>query len=59
MMADLGVRWFILPSLHVTIHGGHTLFRRFEFAQSRHPVPGGRYELANGTVYGIDFGVGR
>ncbi|HEY6099617.1 MAG TPA: DUF6268 family outer membrane beta-barrel protein [Anaeromyxobacter sp.] len=58
-VADLGVRWFILPSLHVTIHGGHTLFRRFEFSQSRQPVPGGKYELANGTVYGIDLGVGR
>jgi D-alanyl-D-alanine carboxypeptidase len=58
-VADLGVRWFILPSLHLTIHGGHTLFRRFEFSQSRDPVPGGRYELANGTVYGIDVGVGR
>ena len=58
-VADLGVRWFILPSLHLTVHGGHTLFRRFEFSESRHPVPGGKYELANGPVYGIDIGVGR
>jgi D-alanyl-D-alanine carboxypeptidase len=58
-MADLGVRWFVLPSVHLTIHGGHTLFRRFEFSQSRQPVPGGKYDLANGMVYGIDLGVGR
>ncbi len=58
-VADLGVRLFILPSLDLTIHGGHTLFRRFEFSQSRRPVPGGNYELANGVVYGIDVGVGR
>ncbi len=58
-MADLGVRWFILPALHLTAHGGHTLFRRFEFSESRHPVPGGKYDLANGAVYGIELGVGR
>jgi D-alanyl-D-alanine carboxypeptidase len=58
-MADLGVRWFILPSLHLTVHGGHTLMRRFEFSQGRATVPDGKYELANGMVYGIDVGVGR
>jgi len=57
--ADLGARWFVLPFLHLTIHGGYTLYRRFEFSQGRHPVPGGKYELANGMVYGIDLGVGR
>jgi hypothetical protein len=57
--ADLGARWFILPSLHLTIHGGYTLLRRFEFSQGRHPVPSGKYELANGMVYGIDLGFGR
>jgi hypothetical protein len=35
------------------------LFRRFEFSQSRQPVPGGKYELANGMVYGVDLGFGR
>jgi D-alanyl-D-alanine carboxypeptidase len=59
VMADLGARWFVLPSVHLTIHGGYTLFRRFEFSESRHPVPGGKYDLANGLVYGIDLGVGR
>lgn len=57
--ADLGVRWFVRPWLHLTVHGGTTIFRRFEFSESRHPVPGGRYELANGPVYGIDLGLGR
>ena len=57
--ADLGVRWFLLPFMHLTVHGGYTLYRRFEFSQGRQPVPGGKYELANGTVYGIDLGVGR
>jgi hypothetical protein len=57
--ADLGARWFVLPFLHVTIHGGYTFYRRFEFSQSREPVPGGEYELANGLVWGIDLGVGR
>ncbi len=58
-VADLGVRWFILPGLHLTVHGGHTLFRRFEFSQGRRPVPGGRYDLANGPTWGVDVGVGR
>jgi D-alanyl-D-alanine carboxypeptidase len=57
--AELGARWFILPSLHLTVRGGYTLLRRFEFSQGRHPAPGGKYELANGIVYGIDFGFGR
>ncbi|MFY3742496.1 DUF6268 family outer membrane beta-barrel protein [Anaeromyxobacter sp. Red801] len=57
-VADLGVRWFALPWLHVTVHGGHTLFRRFEFSEGRHRVPGGKYDLANGPVYGIELGVG-
>ena len=56
---DLGARWFIAPPVHLTIHGGYTLYRRFEFSEGRHPVPGGKYELANGTVFGIDLGVGR
>lgn len=58
VVADLGVRWFIRSSLHLTVHGGHTLLRRFEFSQSRQPVPGGKYELANGMVYGVDLGFG-
>jgi hypothetical protein len=58
VMADLGARWFVLPYLHVTVHGGYTLFRRFEFSQSRRAVPGGKYDLANGAVYGVDLGFG-
>jgi len=57
--ADLGARWFVLPYLHLTAHGGYTLYRRFQFSESRHPVPGGKYDLANGPVFGIDLGVGR
>ena len=57
--ADIGARWFFLPFLHLTVHGGHTLFRRFEFSEGRDPVPGGKYELSNGMVFGIDLGVGR
>jgi hypothetical protein len=57
--ADLGVRWFALPFLHLTIHGGYTLFRRFQFSEGRHPVPGAKYDLANGAVFGIDLGVGQ
>jgi D-alanyl-D-alanine carboxypeptidase len=56
--ADLGARWFILPFLHLTVHGGYTLYRRFEFSQGRDPIPGGEYELTNGMVFGIDLGVG-
>ncbi|HET7824963.1 MAG TPA: DUF6268 family outer membrane beta-barrel protein [Anaeromyxobacter sp.] len=59
VMADLGARWFVLPYLHLTVHGGYTLFRRFEFSESRRPVPGGKFELANGMVYGVDVGLGR
>jgi hypothetical protein len=56
---DLGARWFVFPPVHLTIHGGYTLHRRFEFSAGRQPAPGGNYELANGTVFGIDLGVGR
>jgi D-alanyl-D-alanine carboxypeptidase len=56
--ADVGARWFFLPFVHLTVHGGHTLYRRFEFSQGRHPAPGGEYELSNGTVFGVDLGVG-
>jgi hypothetical protein len=44
--------------VHLTIHGGYTIYRRFEFSQGRRPVPGGKYDLANGIVSGIDLGVG-
>jgi D-alanyl-D-alanine carboxypeptidase len=57
--ADLGARWFVLPYLHLTVHGGYTFFRRFEFSEGRHRVPGGKYDLANGPAFGIDLGVGR
>jgi D-alanyl-D-alanine carboxypeptidase len=57
--ADFGARWFVLPFVHVTVHGGYTLYRRFEFSEGRDPVPGGEYELKNGTVFGVDLGVGR
>lgn len=56
--ADLGVRWFVRPNLHVTVHGGYTLYRRFEFSQGRDPVPGGKFDLSNGMVYGVDLGFG-
>ncbi len=56
---DLGARWFILPYLNVTVHGGYTLHRRFEFSENRDPVPGGKYDLGNGTVFGVDLGFGR
>jgi hypothetical protein len=32
--------------------------RRFEFSQDRDPVSGGKYDLANGAVFGVDLGVG-
>ncbi len=57
--ADLGARWFVLPPVHLTIHGGYTLYRRFEFSEGRHPAPGGEYDLSNGPLFGIDLGVGR
>jgi len=57
--ADLGARWFVLPFLHLTIHGGYSLHRRFEFSEGRRPAPGGKYDLANGPVFGVDLGVGR
>lgn len=56
---DLGVRLFILRPLDVTVHGGYTLFRRFEFSDGRQTVPGGKYDLANGPVFGVDVGIGR
>ena len=56
--ADVGARWFILPFVHLTVHGGHTLYRRFGLSQGRDPAPGGEFELSNGPVFGIDLGVG-
>jgi hypothetical protein len=56
--ADLGARWFVHPLLHVTVHGGYTLYRRFEFSQGREPVPGGEYALNNGMTFGVDVGFG-
>lgn len=56
---DLGARWFILPFLHLTAHGGYTFYRRFEFSEGRDPVPGGEFELRNGMIFGLDLGVGR
>ncbi len=57
--ADIGARWFILPYLHVTVHGGYTIFRRFEFSEGRDPAPGGKFDLSNGMLFGVDLGVGR
>lgn len=57
-VAELGARWFFLPPVHLTVHGGHTLRRRFEFSEGRHTLPDGKYDLANGPVFGIDLGVG-
>ncbi len=57
--ADLGARWFVLPYLHLTAHGGYTIFRRYQFSEGRHSVPGGKFDLADGPVFGIDLGVGR
>ncbi len=55
---DLGARWFVLPFVHLTVHGGYTFYRRFEFSQGRELVPGQEYELRNGLVYGVDLGIG-
>jgi len=57
--ADLGARWFVLPYLHLTIRGGYTLHRRFEFSEGRRRVPGGKYDLSSGPVFGVELGVGR
>ncbi len=57
--AELGARWYILPFVDLTVHGGYTVFRRFEFSDGRDPAPGGEYELRNGMIFGIGLGVGR
>jgi hypothetical protein len=59
LAADLGVRWFVLSPVHLTIHGGYTIYRRFEFSNGRSSLPGGKYDLANVPVFGIDLGIGR
>lgn len=46
------------PRSNLTVNGGYTLYRRFEFSQSRDPLPDGKYELSNGMVFGFDLGVG-
>ncbi len=56
--ADLGARWFVHPLLNVTVHGGYTVYRRFEFSQGRDAVPGGEYALDNGMTFGVDLGFG-
>ena len=59
VMAELGARWFILPFMHVTVNGGYTLYRRFEFSEGRDPVPGAEYDLGNGMMFGVALGFGR
>jgi hypothetical protein len=55
---DAGLRWFILPWLHVTPHAGYTLYRRFEFSNGRDITVGGEFALKNGPVFGLDLGIG-
>lgn len=59
VMAELGARWFILPFMHVTVNGGYTLYRRFEFSEGRDPVPGAEFDLSNGMMFGVALGFGR
>lgn len=59
VMAEVGARWFVLPFFQVTVHGGYTLYRRFEFSEGRDPAPGGEYKLSNGMMFGVDLGFGR
>ena len=58
MTAELSARWFIFPWLHVTTHGGYTINRRFEFSDGRSNIPDGKFDLKNGAVAGIRFGIG-
>ena len=58
MLSELGVRWFILPWLHLTAHGGWTLFRRFTFSDGDAGIDGGTFDLDNGPVFGFDLGFG-
>ena len=53
---DLGMRWFILPWLHLSIHGGATLYRRFEFSDGRKSFA--KYDPTNCAVFKVYLGVG-
>lgn len=55
---DAGLRWFILPWLHVTPHAGYTLYRRLELSDGRDITAGGEFTLKNGPVFGLDLGIG-
>ncbi|MBW2290864.1 MAG: serine hydrolase [Deltaproteobacteria bacterium] len=58
MTAELAARWYFLPWLHVTAHGGYTINRRFEFSDGRSNVKNGKFDLNNDGVLGIQIGIG-
>ena len=53
---DLGIRWFILPWLHLTVHGGATFYRRYEFSDGRKSVA--KYDPSNCLVFQAELGMG-
>jgi hypothetical protein len=57
--ADVGARWFILPFLHLTVHGGLHPLPALRVLREPPPGAGGKYQLANGAVFGVDLGAGR
>lgn len=54
---ELGVRLYILPWLHLSLHGGVTLYRRYEFSDGRKSIA--KYDPSNCMVFQVDLGIGR
>ena len=53
---ELGVRWYILRWLHLSLRGGLTFYRRFEFSDGRKSIT--RYDPDNCLVFQVDLGIG-
>jgi hypothetical protein len=53
---ELGVRWYILPWLHLSLRGGATFYRRYEFSDGR--KSSAKYDPDNCLVFQVDLGIG-
>jgi len=53
---ELGVRWYILRWLHLSLRGGWTFYRRYEFSDGRRSYA--KYDPDNCLVVQVDVGIG-
>jgi hypothetical protein len=53
---DLGARLFLGGGLHLSLRGGYSFFRRFEFSDGAEVVS--TFSAGNGPVVGVELGIG-